>query len=347
MPELSAEEFAALQAAVRAEGMNDAAPPARTARGQAAAPIPPQNIRRYDFRIPDKFPKDVLRQINHLHDGMARTLTTQLSAQLRATIRVEDPRAEQRTYQEFVREASDPAILAAFAAEPLMGSALLEVDPIIAFPMIDRLLGGSGDGHGPARPVTEIELGVIHRVLQAILDAWRDAWSHVSVLRPRILGVETNPLFTQVVAPTEIVLAVTCVCGLGHQEGRIRLCFPHTMIEPLLSRLASRQWVASSSEPPGAREVQLRSGLTDVLVAVSVELGRLRLPLRRVLGLHPGDLLPLGVPHGSPARLHIHGQPKFLGQIGRQGRHLALQIAAEDASVGAGPWAVEPAGPAG
>lgn len=324
MSELSAEEFAALREAVRHESMAPGAPA-------------PQNVRRYDFRVPDKFPKDVLRQINHLHDGMARALTTQLSAQLRATVRVEDARAEQRTYQEFVREASDPAILAAFAAEPLMGSALLEVEPVIAFPMIDRLLGGSGDAHGLARPVTEIELGVIHRVLHAILDTWRDAWSHVSGLRPRILGVETNPLFTQVVAPTEIVLAVTLVCGLGRQEGRIRLCFPHTMIEPLLQRLASRQWAATSSEAPGTRETELRSGLADVMVAVSVEIGRTRLPLRRVLGLRPGDLLPLGVPVGTPARLQVHGQPKFLGRVGRQGGHIALQIASAEAAAGAPP----------
>lgn len=323
MADLSAEEFAALRAAVRQESGPDA---------DAAAP----NVRRYDFRVPDKFPKDVLRQINHLHDGMARTLTTQLSAQLRATVRVEDARAEQRTYQEFVREASDPAILAAFSAEPLLGSALLEVEPAIAFPMIDRLLGGPGAAHGPLRPVTEIELGVIHRVLQAVLDTWRDAWSHISALRPRILGVETNPLFTQLVAPTEIVLAVTLVCGLGRQEGRIRLCFPYAMIEPLLQRLASRQWAATASEAPGSREDQLRSGLAAVLVPVSVEIGRLRLPLRRILALRPGDLLPLGVPAGAPAQLQVQGRPKFTGRLGRQGGRLALQVTAQTSGAAPG-----------
>jgi len=333
MADLSVQEVAALREAVRAERRAAAAgtplatptaqaPAARGGRGSWSG----AEVRLYDFRLPDKFPKDVLRQINHLHEGMARTLTTQLSAQLRATVRVEDTRAEQRTYQEFVRDANDPGILAAFAAEPLMGSALLEIDPVIAFPMIDRLLGGSGDGQGPQRPITEIELMVIQRILQGVLDVWRDAWSHINALRPRILGVETNPLFTQLAGPNDIVLSVTLVCGLGRQEGQLRMCFPHTMIEPLLHRLASRQWVATSSEAPGGRAEQLRQGLSDVLVPVSVEIGRVRLPIRQVIALRPGDLLPLGVPVAGPARLHVRGRPKFTGTVGRQDGRLAIQI---------------------
>ncbi len=312
MAELSLEELTALREAAAAEPL-------------AAEPVSRQ-VRPYDFRIPDKFPKDVLRQINHLHDGMARTLTTQLSAQLRATIRVEDARAEQRTYQEFVRESLDPSILAAFSAEPLKGTALLELQPVIAFPMIDRLLGGSGDASPPGRPVTEIELGVIQRVLQLVLDAWRDCWNHVTPLRPRVLGVETNPLFTQVVGPTEIVLAVDLVCGLGRQEGHIRLCFPHTMLEPLLQRLAARQWVGSATESPGARQTQLRQALADVSVPVAVQLATIRLPLRSILGLSPGEVLPLRLPVGAPAQVQVQGRPKFLGRVGRQGHHLAVQI---------------------
>ena len=295
-------------------------------RDGAGAKDEQRAARRYDFRLPDKFPKDVLRQVIHLHDGMNRTLTTSLSAQLRATVRVEDAIAEQRTYQEFVRGASDPAILAAFSAEPLAGSALLDVDPLIAFPMIDRLLGGSGEGLAPNRPVTEIELTVIGRILTNVLDQWRDAWSHIITLRPRILGVETNPLFTQLVAPTEIVLAIGMVCGLGRQEGRLRLCFPYAMIEPLLVRLASRQWTAAVTEPPGNRQAEIRRELGEVMVPVAVELGRARLPLQAVLALRPGDMLPLGTAASGPAVLHVRGQPKFRAEVGRAGRHLAVRL---------------------
>jgi flagellar motor switch protein FliM len=284
--------------------------------------------RRYDFRVPDKFPKDVLRQVVHVHDAMNRTLTTSLSAMLRSTVRVEEAAAEQSTYEAFVREASDPAILASFSAEPLQGSALLELDPVIAFPMIDRMLGGFGEGVSLERPVTEIELSVVRRVLGAVLEHWREAWAHVLPLRPRLLGVETNPLFTQLVAPTEIVLAVATTCGLGRQEGRLRFCFPFATIEPVVVRLASRQWAAAASEPPGSHAADIRQGLAGASVAVAVEVACTHLRLSQILGFSPGDVLPLGVPVQAPARVRVRGRPGFLGRVGRRGRHLAVQIEA-------------------
>ncbi len=315
MSDLTSEESAALRQALQQGAVVHA--------GAAQGHVP---FRRYDFRVPDKFPRDLLRQITHVHDGMGRTLTTSLSAQLRATVRVEDALAEQRTYQEFVREAADPAILAAFSAEPLPGSALIELDPVIAYPMIDRLLGGAGDGGVMNRPVTEIELTVIQRVLGSVLDNWRDAWGHVATLRPRLLGIETNPLFTQLVAPTEIVLAVALVCGLGRHEGRLRMCFPYSMLEPLIQRLMARQWTVASSEAPGSRREHIRQGLGEVAVPLSVEIGCTRLPLREILRLKAGDLMPLGIPATHPARVLVRGVPKFRGRVGTRGRQLAVQI---------------------
>ncbi len=293
-------------------------------RGHAAP------VRRYDFRVPDKFPKDTLRQVHHLHEGMARTLTTSLSAQLRSTVRVEDAVAEQRTYQEFVAEASDPAILAVFTAQPLHGNALLELDPVVAFPILDRLLGGTGEAAGPPRPVTEIELTVIQRVLHTALDHWRDAWAHVQPMQLRVLGVETNPLFAQLLGPNEIVLAVSLTCAVGRREGRLRFCFPQTMIEPLLSRLVARQWIATNGQVPGTKAAELRRELAWAPVPVAVEVGRVRLPLGRVLGLAQGDLLPIGTV-SQPARVLVRGRPKFRGRVGTNGGRLAVQVL--------GPWA--------
>lgn len=298
-------------------------PPAEAGGGPLGA------VRRYDFRVPDKFPKDVLRQVGHLYDGMARTLTTSLSAQLRATVRVERPQPVQATYAEFVAGCNDPGILAAFAADPLPGSALLEIDPVIGFPMIDRLLGGSGDlPHGLQRPVTEIELTVIQRIVTTVLDNWREAWGHVAALAPRVLGLETNPLFVQLAAPGDIVLGVSLTCGLGRSEGLIRFCLPHAMLEPVLRRLAARDWSQAAREPPGARRADLERGLEQVEVAVQVELGRVRRRLSEVWALRVGDVLPLGVSVHAPARVYVAGLPRFRGHVGLQGNRLAVRIAA-------------------
>jgi flagellar motor switch protein FliM len=326
--QLTADEWRALREAVGAAGATSGGEgTVFAAAGGAASGT--RSIRLYDFRVPDKFPKDVLRQVGHLFDGMARALTTSLSAQLRATVRVEAPQPEQSTYEEFIGGCHDPGILAAFAADPLSGSALLEVDPDVAYPMIDRMLGGAGEaGQRLNRPLTEIETTVIQRVLTTILTHWRDAWWSVAQMRPRILGVETNPLFVQLAAPGDIVLAVTLTCGFGRHEGRLRFCLPHTMLEPVLRRLSERDWSRrSEGEGDALPQPALTRQLARVVVPVRVEVGRTRLSLRALRALRPGDVLPLGVPPTALAWVHAADRPRFRGRIGVQGGRLAVEVA--------------------
>jgi flagellar motor switch protein FliM len=60
---------------------------------------------------------------------------------------------------------------------------------------------------------------------------------------------------------------------------------------------------------------------------LKVELGGARIPLRQLLRLQPGDVVPLSTRIGDPAILPVHGRPKFQGLIGRIGNRLAFQVA--------------------
>lgn len=288
-------------------------------------------VRPYDFRFPDKFPKEQLRQIHHIHDAMGRALTTTLSGLLRAAVHISEPWVEQRTYQEFLRDVHEPAILAIFRADPLPGNALLEIDPHVGFVMIDRMLGGPGEATDSAnRPVTEIELVVVQRVVTTFLNTWREAWGHIAELHVKAGGIETNPLFAQVSAPNDIVLVITVSCQVGRQEGDVRLCLPFAMLEPLLGRLGSPQWEQREATPDGGRNRRkIAEQLTAVTVPASVELGSVHLSLARVLELGPGDVLSLGVGVGDPVPLRVHGQIKYLAKVGRRGSRLAAVITSE------------------
>ncbi len=53
---------------------------------------------------------------------------------------------EQFTYSEFLMSLPDPTAFYAISMRPLEGTAALELNPSVAFTMIDRMLGGSGRG---------------------------------------------------------------------------------------------------------------------------------------------------------------------------------------------------------
>jgi flagellar motor switch protein FliM len=312
--DLTAEEIAALREALSA-GQAES-------RGSGRG-----HVRRYDFRVPDKFSKEQVRALVHLHDGMTRALTTTLSAHLRTTVEMEPPVVEQVTHQHFVSRLPQPAIVGIVELPPLDGSALIQLDASLAYPMIDRMMGGPGAGMALDRPMTEIEAIIIRRVLGHVLDCWCATWQPVQAVRGRLVGVEANPLFVQVAADNDIVLQVSLEAHMGRQTGFLRLCLPFTMIEPVLGQIVSRQWYQrlSQRERPEQREGLTRS-LAEVRVGVEAHLGTVHLRLRELLDLEPGDLVPFGSRSGQSATLLVNGRPKFAGRPGRVGGRLGVEV---------------------
>ncbi len=104
-----------------------------------------KKVKVYDFKRPDKFSKDQIRTLYMLHENFARLLNTYLSTHLRTLVNVEVASVEQLTYEEFVRSLSNPSVIGVLAVPPLKGNVIMELNPSIAFSIIDRLFGGTGE----------------------------------------------------------------------------------------------------------------------------------------------------------------------------------------------------------
>ena len=99
---------------------------------------------RFDFRRPDRIPKSQVRAIHLLHDVFARNLVASLSAYLRSYLTVNLVSVEQLSYSEFLEGLPSPTCLVSMGLKPYDGNGVLELDPSLAFPIIEMLLGGTG-----------------------------------------------------------------------------------------------------------------------------------------------------------------------------------------------------------
>ena len=63
--------------------------------------------------------------------------------------------------------------------QPMDGVAALELNPAIAFTMIDRMLGGSGRRVSADRALTEIEQTVVDAVVKLILEQLSETWAAI------------------------------------------------------------------------------------------------------------------------------------------------------------------------
>ncbi|HLN63155.1 MAG TPA: flagellar motor switch protein FliM [Symbiobacteriaceae bacterium] len=286
-----------------------------------------KRIRSYDFRRPDKFSKDQIRTLQMIHENFIRPLQTDFAGRFRTMVQMVVGSVDQNTYGEFIRSVSNPSVICPFTMAPLPGTCVLDINPVVAFPMIDRLFGGPGGALPQVRALTEIEGAVMQSVIKGLLNAYVEAWRNVYDLRMAPGNIETNPMFVQVAAPSEIVITVAIDVRVGEHVGVITLCLPHLTLEPILDRLSAHNWFKTQSrEVLPADAAALEEAVGEARVGVVAELGRADLTVGDVLNLSVGDVVLLENRLTDPVRVLVGNQPKFIGRPGQQRNRLVVEI---------------------
>jgi flagellar motor switch protein FliM len=286
-----------------------------------------KKVRVYDFRRPNKFSKDQIHTLHVIFENFARSLGTYLSAQLRAAVQMEILSVEQLTYEEFIRSIPNPTILNVFSLFPLEGNSIMEINPNLGFAFLDRLLGGPGDAPSKVRALTEIEETVIHRLSQRMLDFLQEPWGSIIELEPTLERVETNPQFTQLVSPSEIMLIISLETKMADVLGMINICIPFLVLEPIVDKLSVHFYYSATSKktsPENAAAIQTR--LENTQIIAKVILGKTTITVKDLMELSAGDVVPLERKINEDVEIVIGQKTKFLGKPGVHGNKVAIQV---------------------
>ena len=287
-----------------------------------------RKIKVYDFKRPDKFSKDQIRTLYMLHESFARLLNTYLSTHLRTLVNVDVASVEQLTYQEFVQSVANPSFISVLGVPPLKGNIILEFDTAIAFAYIDRVFGGDGNTQMKTRVLTEIEDAVMRRFVTAAMNHFKDAWSNVTPMNPFLETTESNPQFMQIVTPSEMVVIITLQVRIGDTEGIMNICIPYLVLEPIMSKLTTTFWVASSISKSDSENQMaiIQSKLEKTQVNFVVEVGEVQISIKEFLMLGFGDVLQLGTKVKDDLPCRVGSNAKFYCRPGTFGKKMAVQI---------------------
>ncbi len=272
-----------------------------------------EKITPYDFKRPERVGKEQMRGLQSLHEGFGRNFGAALSALLRSIVEVKLTSVDQLTYSEFVFSLENPTCFNLLKAEPLEGNLILDINPSILFPIIDRLLGGGKETGAPARrPLTEIELGLTSRITSLFLDELKRAWENVLELDLSVERVESNPQLVQIVPPNEVVVLVSFELTIGDLRGMLNLCIPFNSIERIGGKLQNNSWVAyGRSETNDQTVAQISQQLDQALVEVVATLAETKIRTSDLLGLRVGDIITTETDVNAPLELSVGGLPKF------------------------------------
>jgi flagellar motor switch protein FliM len=285
-------------------------------------------VQTYDFKRPERVSKDQMRALEALHEGFGRNFGAALSGYLRTIIEVSVGHIEQLTYSEFIHSLPNPTCFNLLKAEQLDGQMCLEISPLIIYPVIDRLLGGSNaDLFIPQRPLTQIEQRLVQRITDRATHHLSEAWSNLTPVTFTVQDFESNPQLVQIVPPNETVVVVGFELKLGNRTGTMSLCIPYNVIEPIMGELAAQNWF--SYQRKGGQEDHARKltrNVANAPVELRAVLARTTMKLNDLLTLQVGDVITTDKASSSDVTIQVEGRNKFLGHLGQFRGSRAVRI---------------------
>ncbi len=331
---LTQAEVESLLAAMELNG-GPAKPADQAKRGAGSAAQTPtksrEKVSSYDFKRPERVGKEQMRALQTLHEGFGRNFGAALSALLRSIVEVKLTSVDQMTYSEFVFSLENPTCFNLLRATPLEGNLILDINPSILYPIIDRLLGGGRDtGPVARRPLTEIELRLVSRITTLFLAEMRRAWENVLSLELAVERVESNPQLVQIVPPNEVVILISFELTIGDLRGMMNLCIPFNAIERFGNKLSSNSWVSYGKRQASDESIrQVTESLQGSVVELIVHLAETKISTSDMLGLRVGDIITTDKDVHSPLVISVSSSPKFRASAGAFKGRKAVQVEGE------------------
>jgi flagellar motor switch protein FliM len=280
----------------------------------------------YDFRRPDRIPKDQLRGIHILHENFARSLASSLSAYLRAYVMANLVSVEQMSFREFAQYLPAPTYTVSLSMRPFEGFSVVEMNPSLVFPILEMLLGGTARTKTLMnREITEIEQSIMDDVLRIALQNLRAAWQNITRVDFALESHETDPALLQILAPTEALIAISMEIRIGEHSGMMNIGIPSIFVK-MLHQKFEQQWSLRKSEMTDDDQLRVLRLIKPVDIALDARLQGPTITVDDLLRLEVGDVLAFDYAIERPVDLLLNGKLKYQGRLRNTGRRLALQI---------------------
>lgn len=286
-----------------------------------------KQVKNYDFSKPSKFSKEHLRTLEIIFEHYGRLLSTHLPAYLRKNVQVEVINSEAVVYKEFTNALSNPVLLGIVDFSPLEGNIIIEIAENLGYAMVDRMLGGGGTPLEKSRDFSEIELIILERIFNVITNLLSEPWANVVKINPRLVRIETNSQFAQIISPSDVVSIITMNVKIGAVEGMINVCLPYSCLEEVIDKLNTKYWYSTM-------QVMDDKNYQDL---IEVAIAKARIPIRAVLGrsqisvsdfinIQKGDIIKLDTKTDDELSVYVGNIRKFTALPGSSNDSYAVKI---------------------
>lgn len=284
-------------------------------------------IKEYDFARPSKFAKEHLRTLEIIYEHYARLVSTTLPAHMRASCQVDVINSEAVAYSEFSNALSNPILLGIIDFYPLKGNIVLDMSVNIGYAIVDRLLGGKGEPLEKERDFSEIELTIIEKLMNILVEQMIEPWKNVIEIDPRLEQIETNSQFAQIISPNEIIALITLNVRIGKVEGLLNVCIPYISVESIMDKLNTKYWFSSMQDADQEEYSEfIERQIAHTKVPLSAVLGRSSISVNDFVSLQIGDIIKLDTKVTDEVEVLVGNIHKFKAKAGLSEKNNAVMI---------------------
>jgi flagellar motor switch protein FliM len=286
----------------------------KASQGKAAPKPAPSSrvVRNCDFRQAGQLDQDQVRQITLLHETFAPNMANSLGAYLRVGMEANLVAVEQITFNEFLSRMADLTYFSTLTTVPLEDVSGIQIELQLLFPMIDILLGGSGQPVADVRDLTEIEEQILETVVGLICNQMQLTWAPTFPLEFKLGDRQKQSQIVAMMRPNERVLYLSFEVKLNDTHGLLNFVFPALVSNMLLRKLA-QQGYARRRAVPTKRNDRSRELLMDCAFDVDLRIKDVPVRIEDLLNLEVGTVLPLGHSLAAPMSVCVNERAIFTG----------------------------------
>ncbi|CAM5190533.1 Flagellar motor switch protein FliM OS=Castellaniella defragrans OX=75697 GN=HNR28_000407 PE=3 SV=1 [Castellaniella defragrans] len=312
---LSQDEVDALLAGVTGEEAPEKAP-AEEADG----------VRPYDLGSPDRVARHRMQTLELINERFARRLRSMFFGFMRRNADITVNAIKVQKYSDFERNLPVPSNLNMVNLKPLRGTGLFTFDPNLVFLVIDSLFGGHGryNTRIEGRDFTNTEQRIIHRLLTLTLECYGEAWASIHPISFEYIRSEMHTKFANIGSGNDTVVVSSFNIELGSSGGKLNICLPYSMLEPIRD-LLTRPLQQSASDAIDQRWTQqLSREVRSAEVELTAEFAQIETTIAELLHLKAGDVLPVEIQPTLVAR--VGGVPVLECGYGSFNGRYALRV---------------------
>jgi flagellar motor switch protein FliM len=254
-------------------------------------------VRPYDLSSPDRVVRHRMQTLELINERFARRLRSVLLSFMRRNADITVGSIRIQKYSDFERNLPVPSNLNMVTMKPLRGVALFTFDPNLVFLVIDSLFGGHGryNTRVEGRDFTTTEQRIIRRLLNLTLESYAGAWHAVHPVEFEYIRSEMHTKFASITSGNEIVVVSSFNIELGASGGKLNICLPYSMIEPVRDLLTRPLQDANVSAIDQRWQQQLSRQVRSADVQLVADFARIDTNVAALMKLKVNDVLPVEI----------------------------------------------------